>query len=65
MGPVCLNPRQPGPAALNLGGQAVGPSAFTHGRWAESNNAWRLRPDWDVSIHPEDFPPEHRPGHSG
>lgn len=25
------------------------------------NNAWRLRPDWDVSIHPEDFPLEHRP----
>jgi hypothetical protein len=25
------------------------------------NNAWRLRPDWDVSIHPEDFPEAHRP----
>ena len=25
------------------------------------NNAWRLRPDWDVAIYPEDFPPERRP----
>jgi hypothetical protein len=22
------------------------------------NNAWRIRPDWDVAIHPYDFPPE-------
>lgn len=22
------------------------------------NNAWRIRPDWDVAIHPHDFPPE-------
>jgi hypothetical protein len=21
------------------------------------NNAWRVRPDWDDLIHPEDFPP--------
>lgn len=26
------------------------------------NNAWRLRPDWDVLIHPDDFPPERLPG---
>ncbi len=25
------------------------------------NNAWRIRPDWDILIHPEDFPPENRP----
>lgn len=25
------------------------------------NNAWRIRPDWDVLIHPEDFPPERHP----
>ena len=25
------------------------------------NNAWAVRPDWDVHIHPEDFPPEARP----
>lgn len=25
------------------------------------NNAWQIRPDWDVSIFPEDFPPERRP----
>ncbi|MES2914848.1 MAG: hypothetical protein V4753_06985 [Pseudomonadota bacterium] len=22
------------------------------------NNAWRIRPDWDVAIHPHDFPPD-------
>ncbi len=25
------------------------------------NNAWRIRPDWDVLIHPEDFPEDRRP----
>ena len=25
------------------------------------NNAWAVRPDWDIHIHPEDFPPERRP----
>ena len=25
------------------------------------NNAWAVRPDWDVLIFPEDFPPERRP----
>lgn len=25
------------------------------------NNAWRIRPDWDVLIHPEDFPSENKP----
>lgn len=26
------------------------------------NNAWRLRPDWDVLIHPEDLPADRLPG---
>lgn len=25
------------------------------------NNAWRVRPDWDTTIFPEDLPPEKRP----
>ena len=25
------------------------------------NNAWRLRPDWDLMIHPWDFPPDRLP----
>ena len=25
------------------------------------NNAWRVRPDWDALIHPEDFPADRRP----
>ncbi len=25
------------------------------------NNAWNIRPDWDVMIHPWDFPPDRRP----
>ncbi|MCR9274066.1 MAG: hypothetical protein NXH92_13095 [Rhodobacteraceae bacterium] len=55
-----------GPVVLILGS---GPAAVAVKGWDRSgfdqvvaiNNAWRLRPDWDVSIHPEDFPPEHRP----
>ncbi|MBF9045886.1 hypothetical protein LSUCC0031_02035 [Rhodobacterales bacterium LSUCC0031] len=55
-----------GPVVLILGS---GPAAVAVRGWNRSafdqivaiNNAWRLRPDWDVSIHPEDFPPEHRP----
>lgn len=27
------------------------------------NNAWQVRPDWDVLIHPDDFPPDRRPQH--
>jgi hypothetical protein len=26
------------------------------------NNAWRVRPDWDWLIHPEDFPADRHPG---
>jgi len=55
-----------GPVVLILGS---GPAAVAATNWDRAvfthlvaiNNAWRLRPDWDVSIHPEDFPPEHRP----
>ena len=32
---------------------------FTH--VVAINNAWRIRPDWDISIFPEDFPSDHRP----
>lgn len=42
------------------------PMAAEAARWAREpfdlvlaiNNAWRIRPDWDVAIHPYDFPPE-------
>lgn len=34
-------------------------SAFTH--IVAINNAWRVRPDWDFAIFPEDFPPANRP----
>jgi hypothetical protein len=46
-----------GPAAVAVKGWDR--SVFSH--VVAINNAWRLRPDWDVSIHPEDFPPAHRP----
>jgi len=32
---------------------------FTH--IVAINNAWRVRPDWDATIFPEDLPPEKRP----
>lgn len=55
-----------GPIVLILGS---GPAAVAVKGWDRNgfdqivtiNNAWRLRPDWNVSIYPEDFPPEHRP----
>ncbi|QBY02137.1 hypothetical protein E2K80_16490 [Rhodophyticola sp. CCM32] len=34
-------------------------SSFTH--MVAINNAWRLRPDWDFAIFPEDFPADQRP----
>jgi len=45
------------------------PSAMAARNWSRApfthivaiNNAWRIRPDWDVLIHPEDFPVENRP----
>ena len=29
--------------------------------WVAINNAWQVRPDWDVLIHPDDFPADRRP----
>ena len=30
-------------------------------RIAVVNNAWQVRPDWDLLLHPEDFAPDRRP----
>lgn len=46
-----------------------GPNVVTCRGWPRApfdcivaiNNAWSVRPDWDVLIHPEDFPHERRP----
>lgn len=46
-----------------------GPSANRAADWPRApftqivaiNNAWRVRPDWDFLIHPDDFPPEQQP----
>jgi len=46
-----------------------GPNVIRSQDWDKSrlghvlaiNNAWRVRPDWDALIHPEDFPPDRRP----
>ncbi len=46
-----------------------GPNVVTCRQWPRApfdrivaiNNAWSVRPDWDVVIHPEDFAPERRP----
>lgn len=46
-----------------------GPNALVAGSWARDwfdrivviNNAWRIRPDWDDLIFPEDFPEDRRP----
>ena len=45
------------------------PYAVDAAKWARSefeyvvaiNNAWRIRPDWSHTIHPEDFPSDNRP----
>lgn len=45
------------------------PSALCVRNWARTpfthivaiNNAWRLRSDWDILIHPDDFPKENQP----
>jgi len=46
-----------GPAAEAV--QGWDRSVFSH--IVAINNAWRLRSDWTVSIHPEDFPADLRP----
>lgn len=46
-----------------------GPTVTTARGWSRApfgtivaiNNAWRVRPDWDVLIHPHDFPSDRRP----
>ena len=46
-----------------------GPNVVTARDWPKQhfdliltiNNAWAVRPDWDLLIHPDDFPPERRP----
>lgn len=45
------------PCAQRAANWSRGP--FTH--IVAINNAWRVRPDWDFLIHPEDFPVENRP----
>lgn len=47
------------------------PSAIDCREWARGaiteivaiNNAWRVRPDWNYLIHPEDFPKDRHPDH--
>ncbi|MES0825867.1 hypothetical protein [Ruegeria sp. SCP11] len=49
------------------------PSAVAAKQWVRDpfthivaiNNAWRIRPDWDILIHPEDFPAENHPDSIG
>ena len=56
-----------GPVVLILGSA---PNAVSAADWPRSwfdrivaiNNAWRVRPDWDTLIYPEDFPEDRRPG---
>lgn len=48
-----------------------GPNVIRAQNWPKSalghvlaiNNAWRVRPDWDALIHPEDFPEDRWPQH--
>jgi len=48
-----------------------GPSVTACRNWDRSdfdvictiNNAWRVRPDWDILVHPDDFPEDRRPTH--
>jgi len=50
-----------------------GPEACDSRAWARAafdtiiavNNAWRVRPDWDILIHPEDFPEDRLPAKLG
>ncbi len=48
-----------GSAPLAVAARDWDRTPFTH--IVAINNAWRIRPDWDILIHPEDFPPENRP----
>ncbi|MCU0815366.1 MAG: hypothetical protein MUF74_02465 [Cypionkella sp.] len=46
-----------GPGVLRAQGWTKAPDQLL----VAINNAWRVRPDWDWLIHPEDFPEERRP----
>ncbi len=50
-----------GPSVVDCRNWPRGP--FT--RIVAINNAWRVRPDWDFLIHPDDFPPGNRPPRVG
>lgn len=45
-----------GPGVLAVRGWAKGDAHLV-----AINNAWQVRPDWDVLIHPDDFPQDRRP----
>lgn len=55
-----------GPVVLILGS---GPNVRVSQAWSRSwfdsivvmNNAWRVRPDWDALVYPEDFPSDRMP----
>ncbi|WP_370399363.1 hypothetical protein [Sulfitobacter sp. JB4-11] len=59
---------------MNKGGVVLilgsGPNAVQAADWPRAwfdrvvviNNAWRVRPDWDDLVFPEDFPVDRRPG---
>lgn len=55
-----------GPVIVILGS---GPNVVAAREWPKAwfdrivvmNNAWQVRPDWDVLVYPEDFPAERRP----
>ncbi len=49
---------------IGSGINAVGSSVWPRARFdciVAINNAWAVRPDWDVHIHPKDFPLNRRP----
>lgn len=61
---------QSGPVILILGsGPNVRPAADWPKSWFDQivvmNNAWRVRPDWDVLVYPEDFAPDRMPSKIG
>jgi hypothetical protein len=47
-------------SAPNAGQASDWPKAG-FGQIVAINNAWRIRPDWDVAIYPWDFPPDRHP----
>ncbi|AXI53152.1 hypothetical protein C1J05_00330 [Sulfitobacter sp. JL08] len=51
-----------GPNAVQASQWGAAPQDRHFDRIVAINNAWQIRADWDFLIHPEDFPPERRPG---